>query len=90
MYATYTVSTARNRREINYKVLLQGGAEHKIPIVISKISKEQKGKLINLPSQLEGLCLLFVCLTVVWFSSIPAAELSGLLFIGDGILRVSM
>ncbi|KTF81562.1 hypothetical protein cypCar_00025109 [Cyprinus carpio] len=36
-----------------------GGAEHKIPVVISKISKEQK------------------------------AELSGLLFIGDGILQIN-
>ncbi|TSL82580.1 Gamma-1-syntrophin [Bagarius yarrelli] len=36
-----------------------GGAEHKIPIVISKISKEQK------------------------------SELSGLLFIGDGILQIN-
>ncbi|XP_062848355.1 gamma-1-syntrophin [Trichomycterus rosablanca] len=38
---------------------IKGGAEHKIPTVISKISKEQK------------------------------AELSGLLFIGDGILQIN-
>lgn len=45
-------------QEINTRLFLQGGAEHKIPIVISKISKEQKGKLFHLPLEQLLDCLL--------------------------------
>ncbi|KAI4880360.1 hypothetical protein NFI96_001236 [Prochilodus magdalenae] len=49
--------TIRRQTIGGFGLSIKGGAEHKIPVVISKISKEQK------------------------------AELSGLLFIGDGILQ---
>ncbi|XP_057178553.1 gamma-1-syntrophin isoform X2 [Triplophysa rosa] len=51
--------TIRRQTIGGFGLSIKGGAEHKIPVVISKISKEQK------------------------------AELSGLLFIGDGILQIN-
>ncbi|KAG7256953.1 hypothetical protein CRUP_030953, partial [Coryphaenoides rupestris] len=51
--------TIRRQAIGGFGLSIKGGAEHKIPVVISKISKEQK------------------------------AELSGLLFIGDGILQIN-
>lgn len=63
----------------------QGGAEHKIPVVISKISKEQKGRFDPLPVSVStGM----TSLPSADFSPSSPAELSGLLFIGDGILQV--
>lgn len=54
---------ARNK----YETLSQGGAEHKIPIVISKISKEQRGKLLNSPlPPLKVLFLPFVGFNCRW------------------------
>ncbi|XP_069047615.1 gamma-1-syntrophin isoform X2 [Lepisosteus oculatus] len=51
--------TIRRQTIGGFGLSIKGGAEHNIPVVISKISKEQK------------------------------AELSGLLFIGDGILQIN-
>uniref|UniRef100_A0A3B4E1V6 Syntrophin, gamma 1 n=1 Tax=Pygocentrus nattereri TaxID=42514 RepID=A0A3B4E1V6_PYGNA len=57
-YSSERTVTIRRQTIGGFGLSIKGGAEHKIPVVISKISKEQK------------------------------AELSGLLFIGDGILQV--
>uniref|UniRef100_A0A3Q0SMF9 Syntrophin gamma 1 n=1 Tax=Amphilophus citrinellus TaxID=61819 RepID=A0A3Q0SMF9_AMPCI len=58
-YSSERTVTIRRQTIGGFGLSIKGGAEHKIPVVISKISKEQK------------------------------AELSGLLFIGDGILQVT-
>ncbi|GAA6085231.1 gamma-1-syntrophin isoform X1 [Tachysurus ichikawai] len=58
-YSSERTVTIRRQAIGGFGLSIKGGAEHKIPIVISKISKEQK------------------------------AELSGLLFIGDGILQIN-
>uniref|UniRef100_A0A8B9GLP3 Syntrophin, gamma 1 n=1 Tax=Astyanax mexicanus TaxID=7994 RepID=A0A8B9GLP3_ASTMX len=59
-YSSERTVTIRRQTIGGFGLSIKGGAEHKIPVVISKISKEQK------------------------------AELSGLLFIGDGILQVRL
>ncbi|TRY60615.1 hypothetical protein DNTS_007574 [Danionella cerebrum] len=59
-YSSERTVTIRRQTIGGFGLSIKGGAEHKIPVVISKISKEQK------------------------------AELSGLLFIGDGILQVQV
>uniref|UniRef100_G3Q1F4 Syntrophin gamma 1 n=1 Tax=Gasterosteus aculeatus aculeatus TaxID=481459 RepID=G3Q1F4_GASAC len=59
-YSSERTVTIRRQTIGGFGLSIKGGAEHKIPVVISKISKEQK------------------------------AELSGLLFIGDGILQVKL
>uniref|UniRef100_A0A8C1TIW7 Syntrophin, gamma 1 n=1 Tax=Cyprinus carpio TaxID=7962 RepID=A0A8C1TIW7_CYPCA len=58
-YSSERTVTIRRQTIGGFGLSIKGGAEHKIPVVISKISKEQK------------------------------AELSGLLFIGDGILQIN-
>ncbi|KAF4087498.1 hypothetical protein AMELA_G00071400 [Ameiurus melas] len=58
-YSSERTVTIRRQTIGGFGLSIKGGAEHKIPIVISKISKEQR------------------------------AELSGLLFIGDGILQIN-
>ncbi|XP_046883580.1 gamma-1-syntrophin [Hypomesus transpacificus] len=58
-YSCERTVTIRRQTIGGFGLSIKGGAEHKIPVVISKISKEQK------------------------------AELSGLLFIGDGILQIN-
>nr|XP_029479310.1 gamma-1-syntrophin isoform X4 [Oncorhynchus nerka] len=58
-YSSERTVTIRRQTVGGFGLSIKGGAEHKIPVVISKISKEQK------------------------------AELSGLLFIGDGILQIN-
>uniref|UniRef100_A0A3B3T9H6 Syntrophin gamma 1 n=1 Tax=Paramormyrops kingsleyae TaxID=1676925 RepID=A0A3B3T9H6_9TELE len=59
-YSSERTVTIRRQTIGGFGLSIKGGAEHNIPVVISKISKEQK------------------------------AELSGLLFIGDGILQVQV
>ncbi|XP_016379510.1 gamma-1-syntrophin-like isoform X2 [Sinocyclocheilus rhinocerous] len=58
-YSSERTVTIRRQTIGGFGLSIKGGAEHKIPVVISKISKEQK------------------------------TELSGLLFIGDGILQIN-
>ncbi|KAJ8012197.1 hypothetical protein DPEC_G00066170 [Dallia pectoralis] len=58
-YSSERTVTIRKQTIGGFGLSIKGGAEHKIPVVISKISKEQK------------------------------AELSGLLFIGDGIIQIN-
>ncbi|MBN3304760.1 SNTG1 protein, partial [Amia calva] len=58
-YSSERTVTIRRQTIGGFGLSIKGGAEHNIPVVISKISKEQK------------------------------AELSGLLFIGDGILQIN-
>ncbi|CAF98462.1 unnamed protein product, partial [Tetraodon nigroviridis] len=82
-YSSERTVTIRRQTIGGFGLSIKGGAEHKIPVVISKISKEQKGRFdFTLLSQHIGpprrlLSLLF------------PAELSGLLFIGDGILQIN-
>ncbi|XP_073187333.1 gamma-1-syntrophin isoform X10 [Lepidochelys kempii] len=58
-YSGERTVTIRRQTVGGFGLSIKGGAEHNIPVVISKISKEQR------------------------------AELSGLLFIGDGILQIN-
>uniref|UniRef100_A0A8C8G141 Syntrophin, gamma 1 n=1 Tax=Oncorhynchus tshawytscha TaxID=74940 RepID=A0A8C8G141_ONCTS len=54
-YSSERTVTIRRQTIGGFGLSIKGGAEHKIPVVISKISKEQKGKLSFLVFLINGI-----------------------------------